>query len=260
MACRASVGSSEGRISLWCFGINLNFGSYKLDVCVEIGLLPRALLQPSQVIPSYGTVWKSPSLSAFPAGLLAWAQKQGIDMSKAPFTVTPKEGTLTLVAARDIAAGETVLAVPSSAWLTPEAADKSRVGQYVKNCEGWVKLCVYLMAERAAGPSSPLSAYLSAAPGPEGHPSPLFWTEAELAEIKGTQLMDKVQGYRAFLTVSFKERLALAGGSLSPVRSMFVLRFTSTGMHYDRHDSTFRSCIHAFLLKKYVCFSNSFII
>jgi hypothetical protein len=104
-----------------------------------------------------------------------------------------------LVAAKDIAAGEQVLAVPDSAWITPATAQQSSIGKYIQGLEPWLQLALLLLSERAQpGGSSRMGPYLAAAADSSSMVmrSPLFWSEEELLLLQGTQLLESVRGYK----------------------------------------------------------------
>jgi [ribulose-bisphosphate carboxylase]-lysine N-methyltransferase len=102
------------------------------------------------------------------------------------------------VAAKDIAAGDQVFAVPESAWITPATAQQSAIGKFIQSQEPWLQLALLLLAERAAGSSSKLGPYLTGLTDPSSvlMRSPLFWSEEELQLLQGTQLLESVRGYK----------------------------------------------------------------
>jgi len=99
--------------------------------------------------------------------------------------------------------------VPAGAWLTADAVARSPLGPLVAGLEPWLQLALFLLAERAA-PRSPWRPYLDALPAACG--APLFWSDAELAELEGTQVLTSVRGYRR--APVRRERKRRAGGSL----------------------------------------------
>jgi len=89
--------------------------------------------------------------------------------------------------------GQPLFSVPAGAWLTADAVARSALGPLVAGLEPWLQLALFLLAERAA-PRSPWRPYLDALPDACG--APLFWSDAELAELEGTQVLTSVRGYR----------------------------------------------------------------
>jgi hypothetical protein len=142
--------------------------------------------------------------------LLSWASQSKIALDKVATAADVSTGQAILVAARDVAAGEQVLAVPDSAWVTPATAQQSSIGKHVAGLEPWLQLALLLLAERAKpGGSGPgqLQALLSTAAaaaaaggggggGSNVMRSPLFWSEAELQLLQGTQLLESARGYK----------------------------------------------------------------
>lgn len=134
--------------------------------------------------------------------LLDWGGANGASVDKVSLVadvLASAPGTRILVAAKDVGAGEQLLAVPDSAWLTPAAASQhATIGRHVSGLAPWLQLALLLLAEAAAG-SSKLQPYLAAAAPGSGSAhlnSPLFWSEEELQLLAGTQLLESVRGYK----------------------------------------------------------------
>ncbi len=100
-----------------------------------------------------------------------------------------------LVASADVSQGEAVLTVPDSAWLSPAVTAKTNVGKLAAaaGLEPWLQLALVLVADRFAGAKSELSGYAEALPEDLG--TPLLWSDAELAELQGTQVLQTLTGY-----------------------------------------------------------------
>lgn len=98
-----------------------------------------------------------------------------------------------IAAAKDISAGDAVISVPESAWITPGLAQQSAIGKYVSDLEPWLQLALLLIAERS-NPGSKMQPYISSLPTQMN--SPLFWTDEELRMLQGTQLLESVMGYK----------------------------------------------------------------
>lgn len=109
------------------------------------------------------------------------------------------DGSRVLVAAKDIGAGEQVLAVPESAWITPATAQQSSIGKFIKELEPWLQLALLLLAERGSSGKQQQQPYLAALTSSSSSShlnSPLFWSEEELQLLQGTQLLESVRGYK----------------------------------------------------------------
>lgn len=129
--------------------------------------------------------------------LLKWAGSNKAAVDKVAIADDIATDQPVYVAAKDIAAGDQVLAVPDSAWVTPATAQQSSIGKYIQGLEPWLQLALLLMAERAQpGGSSKLGPYLASASSSSVMRSPLFWSEDELQLLQGTQLLESVRGYK----------------------------------------------------------------
>jgi [ribulose-bisphosphate carboxylase]-lysine N-methyltransferase len=128
-------------------------------------------------------------------------------------SVTLREGSPpTLVAAKALAgpggpgsAPAPVLAVPEAAWISVESTRGSPAlagpAAEAAGLEPWARLALALLHARRDA-SDPLHAYAAALP-PAAGDAPLFWGEADLAELGGTQAGDAIAGYRAFFAARF---------------------------------------------------------
>lgn len=89
--------------------------------------------------------------------------------------------------------GQPLFSVPASAWINADAAKRSAIGTLITDLEPWLQLALFLLYE-CGQPNSPWRPYLDTLPA-QGV-APLFWSEAELKELEGTQVLLSVQGYR----------------------------------------------------------------
>jgi len=150
--------------------------------------------------------------------LQAWAKSKGVDTSKVQISTDLASGQAILVAAKDLGAGEAVLSVSDANWLSVEAVKRSKIGKAVEGLEPWVQIALLLVHERFVAPSQEWGAYASALPAtPRG---PLFWNEQQLAMVKGTQLMESLQGYKAFFQSRYTQLFG-PQGALSAQSSLF---------------------------------------
>ena len=101
--------------------------------------------------------------------------------------------TPTLIGCMLPSRGQPLFSVPASAWINADAAKRSAIGPLVADLEPWLQLALFLLYE-GGQPSSPWRPYLDTLPA-QGV-APLFWSEAELKELEGTQVLLSVQGYR----------------------------------------------------------------
>ncbi|BFZ61418.1 Ribosomal lysine N-methyltransferase 4 [Saitoella coloradoensis] len=96
-----------------------------------------------------------------------------------------------VVAVQDIAEGELLFAIPKSTMLaTPNSDLSARIPQVLADLENpWLCLILTMMYE-SARPDSRWAPYLAILP--EAFSTPMFWSEEELTELKGTAVLDKV--------------------------------------------------------------------
>lgn len=103
------------------------------------------------------------------------------------------EGKLCLVATRSTTKGQTLAAIPQKAWLTQQTVSDSPIGVFVEELDGWLQICLYLLHEQSKQ-QSVWGPYITSLPREVD--LPLFWSEQELQELQGTQLLTSVEGYR----------------------------------------------------------------
>ncbi|KAF4620915.1 hypothetical protein D9613_000307 [Agrocybe pediades] len=107
----------------------------------------------------------------------------------------PSEGGRGAIALIDIPENHVLFSVPRSLILsTRTSALPSKFGpaawKRFKLHQGWAGLMLCMMWEAAQGAQSKWSAYLDMMP--RKFDTPMFWSEAELEELKGTSVVDKL--------------------------------------------------------------------
>lgn len=150
----------------------------------------------TRVAPRPATAVQQASPIAAAEQLQRWLSKT---TATGKVSIAPDAGGLPrLVASKDLQAGEAVLSVPDSAWLSTQAVKKHPLGAALDGLEPWLQLALILVSERFGSSSSPQgsawAAYVAALPQPAI--SPLMWTEQELALVQGTQLLQSLQSYK----------------------------------------------------------------
>lgn len=145
--------------------------------------------------------------------LWSWAQSQGIKSE----AIRPCEVAvgLGLQAQRPVKQGEEVLNVPEAAWINLTAVQNSNLGPVTQGLKTWVAIGLLLIQE-SSNPSSKWRPYLDTLP--KTLDSPLFWSDEELAELEGTQLLGSVVGYFEFLQNEYNK---LAEEVLEPNATLF---------------------------------------
>lgn len=125
-------------------------------------------------------------------GLFQWLSSQGVDIDRIGVQVGPSNG---LIASRPIAKGETAASIPENLWITKTTATQSALGATVADLEPWLAVALFILQERA-NPNSQWAPYLATLPAEVA--SPVAWTDSELEQLIGTQLLATVESYRAF--------------------------------------------------------------
>ncbi|KAJ8461211.1 hypothetical protein OPV22_034137 [Ensete ventricosum] len=123
-----------------------------------------------------------------------WLCERGAVAASSAATVRPgfvPEG-LGLVAQRDIPRNEVVVEVPKRLWIDSDTVVASEIGRLCAGLKPWVSIALFLLRERALGKASPWHPYLDILPPTTN--STIFWTEEELSEIEGTQLLSTTMG------------------------------------------------------------------
>ncbi|KAG9451386.1 hypothetical protein H6P81_011351 [Aristolochia fimbriata] len=91
-----------------------------------------------------------------------------------------------LVAQRNLSRNEVLLEVPKKLWITPDTVAASKIGSLCAQLKPWVSMALFLLYERGRG-DSPWRCYLDILPRFTN--STIFWSEEELSELQGTQLL-----------------------------------------------------------------------
>lgn len=125
--------------------------------------------------------------------LSAWVEQRGLPLKKLNVRPEIVEGDLSLVVSKPTKKGQPLVAVPSSAWLTQQVVRSSSIGSLVQDLEPWLQIALFLLHERSK-PDAAWQGFLDSIPAQPD--VPLFWSEEELSQLEGTQLLSSVQGYR----------------------------------------------------------------
>ncbi|MCO5554003.1 hypothetical protein L7F22_007529 [Adiantum nelumboides] len=125
----------------------------------------------------------------------AWLTQRGALSSSS--SVRPQQvesqGFGLVASRRSIAQGEEVFNVPQELWMSVAAArSHPEIGPFCTNLRPWVTLALFLLFEKGRS-SSPWRPYIDMLP--HNLDSPLFWSNEELSQIGGTQLLGSISGY-----------------------------------------------------------------
>ncbi|KMZ71059.1 [Fructose-bisphosphate aldolase]-lysine N-methyltransferase,chloroplastic [Zostera marina] len=107
-----------------------------------------------------------------------------------------------LVAREDLGKGELVVEVPKSLWINNDSVMASGIGSVCGGLKPWVSISLFLLTEKGKGIKSDWKPYLDILP--EVTDSPLFWSEEDLLEIKGTQLLQTTLGLKEYIKFEFQ--------------------------------------------------------
>ncbi|KAG8056725.1 hypothetical protein GUJ93_ZPchr0002g24658 [Zizania palustris] len=131
-----------------------------------------------------------------------WISSHGADTGGAASPAAVPEG-LGLVAARGLSRGEVVAEVPKKLWIDADAVAASDLGRALSggDLRPWVAVSLLLLREAARGAHSPWAPYLAILPSQSD--STIFWSEEELLEIQGTQLLSTTMGVKEYVQSEF---------------------------------------------------------
>nr|CAB3453361.1 unnamed protein product [Digitaria exilis] len=160
---------------------------------------PHRLLVPARAVSTAAST--APPEATALEDLRRWLSSHSVGEGKALPAAVP-EG-LGLVAARDLPRGEVVAEVPKKLWMDADAVAASDIG---RACGGglrpWVAVALLLLREVARGADSPWAPYLAILPRQTD--STIFWSEEELLEIQGTQLLSTTMGVKEYVQSEFE--------------------------------------------------------
>ncbi|XP_030546708.1 fructose-bisphosphate aldolase-lysine N-methyltransferase, chloroplastic-like isoform X2 [Rhodamnia argentea] len=163
---------------------------------------------------------KPPPLPPAVEAFWEWLRREGVVSLKTPAKPAVVPEGLGLVAQRDIARNEVVLEVPKKLWINPEAVAGSEIGKVCGGLKPWVSVALFLIREKLRD-DSPWRVYLDVLP--ESTDSTVFWSEEELAELKGSQLLSTTLGVKEYVGSEFQK---LEQEIILPNRQLFPSRIT----------------------------------
>lgn len=124
---------------------------------------------------------------------------------------------LGLVAQRDISRNEVVLEIPKKFWINPDTVAASEIGNVCSGLKPWVCVALFLIREKLRNDESWWGKYIDVLP--ECTDSTIFWSEEELYEIQGTQLLSTTVGAKDYVQSEFlrvEEEIILPNQKLFP--------------------------------------------
>ncbi|KAI9168924.1 hypothetical protein LWI28_004003 [Acer negundo] len=149
-----------------------------------------------------------------------WLCDQGVVSAKSPVRPATVTEGLGLVAQRDIGKNELVLEIPKKFWINPDAVAASDIGNVCSGLKPWISVALFLIREKKRE-DSPWRVYLDILP--ESTDSTVFWSEEELVELQGTQLLSTTLGVKKYVQNEF---LKLEEEILLPHKELFPFPIT----------------------------------
>ncbi|KAJ0038488.1 hypothetical protein Pint_23584 [Pistacia integerrima] len=150
-----------------------------------------------------------------------WLCDQGVVSAKSPIRPATVPEGLGLVAQRDIGRNEVVLEIPKKFWINPDTVAASDTGNLSSGLKPWISVALFLIREKKKE-DSPWRVYLDILP--ESTDSTVFWSEEELVELQGTQLLSTTLGVKEYVQNEFRK---VEEEILLPHKQLFPYPITS---------------------------------
>ncbi|XP_061990706.1 ribulose-1,5 bisphosphate carboxylase/oxygenase large subunit N-methyltransferase, chloroplastic [Rosa rugosa] len=131
-----------------------------------------------------------------------WLRDEGVVSAKTLAKPALVPEGMGLVAHRDIARNEVVLEVPKRLWINPDAVSASEIGNVCSGLKPWVSVALFLLREKSRDDSK-WRLYFDILP--ESTNSTVFWSEEELDELQGTQLLSTTIGVKEYVQSEFQK-------------------------------------------------------
>ncbi|KAK8934897.1 hypothetical protein KSP39_PZI015106 [Platanthera zijinensis] len=110
---------------------------------------------------------------------------------------------LGLVAERDMLRNELLMEIPKKLWINADTVAASAIGPVTLGLIPWVSIALFILREKAMGTASSWRPYLDILP--QETDSPIFWSEEELSQIRGTQLLNTTIGVKEYVQSEFNK-------------------------------------------------------
>ncbi|KAL5553730.1 hypothetical protein UlMin_041131 [Ulmus minor] len=143
-----------------------------------------------------------PSLPQEVQSFWNWLRDEGVVSAKTPAKPGLVPEGLGLVAQRDIGRNEVVLEVPKRLWINPDVVAASEIGNLCSGLKPWVSVALFLLRERSRDDSK-WRRYFDILP--EYTNSTIFWSEEELSELQGSQLLSTTMGVKEYVQNEFQK-------------------------------------------------------
>ncbi|KAE9597358.1 hypothetical protein Lal_00007776 [Lupinus albus] len=145
-----------------------------------------------------------------------WLQKEGVVSNKTPVKPSVVPEGLGLVAVKDISRNEVVLQVPKRLWINPDAVAASDIGSLCSGLKPWLSVALFLIRERSRD-DSVWKHYFGVLP--QETDSTIYWSEEELLELQGTQLLNTTLSVKEYVHNEFlklEKEIILPNNNLFP--------------------------------------------
>ncbi|KAJ3677394.1 hypothetical protein LUZ60_003118 [Juncus effusus] len=129
---------------------------------------------------------------------------------------------LGLIANRDFSQNEVVLEIPKKLWIDSDTIASSEIGRVCGGVRPWVGIALFILREKMLGDESKWKPYLDILP--ESTNSTLFWSEEELSEIQGTQLLSTTMSVKDYVQSEFSK---VQEEIINPNRNLFPGKLNS---------------------------------
>ncbi|KAK2434642.1 ribulose-1,5 bisphosphate carboxylase/oxygenase large subunit N-methyltransferase, chloroplastic [Trifolium repens] len=145
---------------------------------------------------SVASVGTDTSLSPAVQTFWKWLQEEGVITAKTPVKASVVPEGLGLVALKDISRNDVVLQVPKRLWINPDAVEASEIGRVCSELQPWLSVILFLIRERSRSDSI-WKHYFGILP--QETDSTIYWSEEELQEIQGTQLLNTTLSVKEYV-------------------------------------------------------------
>ncbi|KAK7317967.1 hypothetical protein RJT34_02630 [Clitoria ternatea] len=145
-----------------------------------------------------------------------WLKEEGVVSGKTPVKAGVVPEGLGLVALKDIKRNEVVLQVPKRLWINPDAVAASEIGNVCSGLKPWLAVALFLVRERSRDDSR-WKHYFAILP--KETDSTIYWSEEELSELQGTQLLNTTRSVKEYVQSEFRrleEEIILPNKKLFP--------------------------------------------
>ncbi|XP_022973301.1 ribulose-1,5 bisphosphate carboxylase/oxygenase large subunit N-methyltransferase, chloroplastic [Cucurbita maxima] len=164
--------------------------------------LKRPLLHPKPRLSlnSLASPDLDPSLPSNVHTFWEWLRQEGLVSSKTHVKPAIFPEGLGLATTKDLSKNEVVLEVPKRFWINPDAVANSEIGNVCSGLKPWISVALFLIRENFKEDSR-WRRYLDILP--QETDSTVFWSEEELAELQGTQLLSTTLNVKEYVKSEF---------------------------------------------------------